>query len=268
MIKRLIAIFICLSFVFSITAVYAAPVGNIAAPAMLKSEFLSKNEDNPQIGFVAGGEFDITRDRKIKDDVGKTSYNFYGSKLGIIFADRAMVYGLLGGANSEWKYRDEGSDVKIKTKTDFAWGVGATVILYEKDLEIFDNTKLRFGVDGRYRQSKLDVDKVIIDGVTHKVPSGDVSSLELEYQDWQVAGAVSFQGKLITPYVGVKYSDMKAKGKATVAGVTYESDSTRARKKFGVFVGGDIVMLDFVSLNVEGRFIDEEALTLGCMVRF
>lgn len=252
----------------SVSLVYAAPVGNIAKPAMLKSAALSKDVEEPTVGVIVEGEFDFTGDMKLKDTGADDKYRFLGSKTGLVFKDKFIVYGLLGSAYYEEEFESAGSKVKVETKNELAWGIGATAILYESEIELFGNSILRFGVDGRYRNSELDADKVIIDGTEYKIPIGDVTALSVEYSDWQIAGAASLQCGRFVPYFGVKYSDIDAKVSATVSGTTYSDDDIKLKHNVGIFVGTDILVLDFMSVNVEGRFISEEALTLGCAIRF
>lgn len=267
MIKHVI-FFVLVFVLIGVSFVYAAPVGNIAKPAMLKSAVISKDAEKPNMGVIVEGEFDFVSNMKLKDSDSKDKYRFLGSKLDLVLMDKVIVYGLLGGAYYETKFNDEGSEVKIETKNDLAWGIGATAILYETKIEQFGSPTLRFGVDGRYRSTELDVDKIIIDGTEYKIPSGSVTAVSIEYKDWQIAGEVSSQWGRFIPYVGVKYSDMDAKASMTVSGTTYTDDNFKLKHNVGVFVGADLLALDSMSLNVEGRFINEEALTLGCAVRF
>lgn len=260
--------FIVVMFVLTSAVVYAAPVGNIAKPAMLKSAMLSKDNPDAALGLIGEGEFDFTTDMKLKDSEGDDEYRFLGGKIDVVFIDRFILYGLLGSAYYEEEFTDEGSKVKIETKNELAWGIGGTAILYETKLEQLGNSVLRFGVDGRYRSSELDVDKVIIDGTEYTIPSGSVTAMSVEYSDWQVAGAISLQWDRFIPYFGVKYSDIDGKASMTVSGTTYTDDSVKLDNNVGVFVGTDILVLDSMSINVEGRFISETALTLGCAIRF
>jgi len=82
-----------------------------------------------------------------------------------------------------------------------------------------------------------------------------------------VAGAVSVQIGPFIPYCGLKYSDFNADVRVTVLGVTYDDDSIQPANNLGFFVGADIIVLEYLSLNIEGRFNDETALSLGCTFR-
>jgi len=251
------------SMFFLVVSADAAPVGNIAKPAMLKS--VMKSDENAKVGGIVEGEFDFGKDRKIKDSDSDTEFRFLGSKIGAIFENKFIIYGLLGSASYEEAFTDEGSKIKIESKEDLAWGIGATAILYEKKLK---DSILRFGIDGRWRTTDLDIDKVTIDNVVYTIPSGNVTNLSLEYSEWQFAGAASLEWGKLVPYIGVKYSDIDATIKATVLGTTYEDSSAKLDNHLGVFAGCDLLILDSMSVNIEGRFVDEEALTLGVAVRF
>jgi len=83
-----------------------------------------------------------------------------------------------------------------------------------------------------------------------------------------VAAAVSLQWDRFIPYAGVRYFDFDSTAEATIGGVKFEDDSAEPEHNVGIFVGTDVLITDSVSFNVEGRLIDEEAVTLGCAVRF
>jgi hypothetical protein len=46
---------------------YAAPVGNIADSAVLKSAFITQGKARPSIGITAGEETDFIFDRQVED---------------------------------------------------------------------------------------------------------------------------------------------------------------------------------------------------------
>lgn len=263
-----LAVIVFISISFNLYAVYAAPVGNIAKPAMLKSAMISPDKEKVQLGIVGEGEFDLTFDRGTKGDEDNTELYFLTQKLGIVFADKLILYGLLGAAWFEEDFRSNAQDVEIETERDMAWGVGATLILYEREIEMLNNSILRFGVDGRYRSTKADLKKAIVGGTDYKLPHTTVDSKDFKYEDWQVAAETSLQWKSFIPYFGVKYSDLEASSELTISGTTYKADDIEAKENIGVFVGMDILVLDYISYTIEGRFIDERALTLSGTIRF
>jgi hypothetical protein len=244
------------------------PVGNIAEPAILKKGLIFKDEKS-SFGIAVAPEADVVLDRNLKDQKKDTQYWFYGGRAGIIITDKAFLYGICGAANAKQEFKNiSGSVVRWDTDLDLSWGAGATLIVYEKEITIRDKSILRVGLDGRFRQSDLDVDKVIRDGVEYKKSDNTVTTTKFNYQEWQAALAISyiFNDRII-PYVGVKYSDVTGKAKAIISGTEY-SKNFKPQDNVGVFVGGDVVMGDSFSLYVEGRFIDETAVSAGGTIRF
>jgi len=253
----------------------AAPVGNIAAPAIYKNLFLT-NDDEDAIGYVAGFDANMVSDRKIKDSTGDTELNVYAAKLGLIFRDgdicegkcKVLLYGLLGTAEGEADYGNIlGSQVKYETESAFMWGVGATAIVYETQIEGYGDGILRLGGDIKYRYSNPGLDKIVIDGVSYEAGDIAVTDASISYGELQGAIGVSYQVKSFVPYLGVKFSKLDGEEEATVLGTKYEEDF-EADKAVGMFVGADILLGDSLSFRVEGSLIDEEAITVGGTVRF
>jgi len=277
MAKKLFIIFILVMVVLFPYIAHAAPVGNIAKHLMLKHGIFSEGRDevsleplfkrDMKIRLISDTEYDLTFDRNIVDQIGDTELTFVTEKIGLAFADRVFLYGLVGVAWYEQEYMSQGARVEIETGKDLAWGVGGSVLLYEMEIDNFDCV-LRLGADAKLRSTDADINEVIVDGTKYKSSDSAVSSVDYEYKDWQVAGEVSLQWKHFVPYFGVKYSDVTGNSKQTVAGTVYEDKDIEAEDNFGVFTGIDMVVSDFISFNVEGRFIDENAISLGCAIRF
>ena len=177
--------------------------------------------------------------------------------------DRFMPYAVLGAAKYKIKASDAGTDLTLETKNDFIWAIGGTAMLYETKIEGMGNGTLRIGVDGRYRQFDTNIHKITVEGATFNI--GD--EIKYKTQEWQVALALSYQIEQVIPYVGVKYSDVRTELKEKVTGDGYKV-KLKAKNNVGIFVGGDIAINDSFTANIEGRFIDETALSLGATLRF
>ena len=86
-------------------------------------------------------------------------------------------------------------------------------------------------------------------------------------QTWHIAPYVGMKLGNFTPYAGVRYSDARVKSKVDV----FATDLTfkfKADDNIGAFVGTTYKIGKNFSLNVEGRFIDETALSFGATYRF
>lgn len=264
--KHIIILIVCSMFIFSTVVVYAAPVGNVAKANILKKGLIIKDEAS-KFGVAIEPEVDIVFDRNLEDQAGDTKYGFYGGKTGLIFGNRAVLYGICGAANAEQKFRISGREIEWETETDLVWGAGATLIIYEKEIDIREKGILTIGIDGRYRRSDLDTDKIIVDGTNYNLPDATISGTKFDSSEWQVALGVSYQMDKLIPYAGVKYSDIRGKAETTISATEYSRDF-ETEHKTGIFAGCDILITDSVSAYAEGRFIDETALSAGATIRF
>ena len=252
-------VLLVLSMTYAFVAnVEGAPVGNIAKPAMLKS---AMNPDgDSEVGLLVEAGYNYREDDDGDAEVELTTFE---GKLGVVLDDKYIIYGLLGSAKYEEEYTTLGSNLRVETEDTMLYGFGATLIFYETELE---NSTLRVGMDGKWRTVDFDIEKVVINGVSYSIPSGSVTALSLELTEWQFAVATSLEWQKLVPYIGVKYSNVEGTSSITISGITYEN--TGDESDVGIFVGCDVLVTDSMSINVEGRFIDEEAITVGCAVRF
>jgi len=252
--KKIIGFIVMVVLLMNVNFVSAAPVGNIAKPILEKG-------DTP---FKVGAELDFVTKRELEADTTIDELNAYMAKISCSMVDEVEVYCLLGAASGKYaeNYAD-GTQLEYETDTNFAWGVGATVLLYE-----FDNG-VRVGLDGRYRQSELDVDTITSGGVTYEVGDANIiSGFTVDFSEWQVALGVSKEYDKFVPYGGIKYNDVEASAEATILGTKYDSGDVNSDDVFGVFIGCDFLPTENFSIGVEGRFIDEEAFSVRATYRF
>ena len=270
--KIILIFFLCLGLMCAATNAFAAPVGNIALPAELDSAFLSDEEDAP-LGIVGGGYMDFVKDRNTKNSTSDTEITLYGANLGVAIKNRVIVYGTFGSIEFEKGFRDKGTDVWLESESDVYWGGGVTAMIYETEIIDLDNSKLRVGIDFKYRYAELNVENARIGNATFSDTNRNLTNNEIDYTDWQIAGAVSLQWKQFAPYVGIKYSDAGGEVKATARGIDYETDLD-SDDKIGLFAGLTVFFRkghfdpNALALNIEGRFIDEQALSLSVTARF
>jgi len=253
-------LFLLLAFLVAVTMAdlgWTAPVGNLASPKLLSSKWLQSEESS----IKAGGEIDLVLDGKL-EGMDDTELNFYSAKIGLTLADKVDVYGILGAADGEYEETYDSTKVSWETETEFAWGMGCTVLLHE-----FENGII-LGFDGKYRITEPDVDRLIVGGTTYDIPSGSVTNVSIEHEEWQVALGLAKQFGMFIPYGGVKYSDAEATMRSTVSGTTYSSEGVNRADNVGIFVGCDIVSSENILLNAEGRFIDEEAVSFAATIKF
>jgi len=195
------------------------------------------------------------------------------------------VFVKLGMADAGWKLteKDPGqpdSKTEFDGDRDLAYGIGAKAKVFQTPggLRVMaDAQYIRYEVDGDLKTDGKEVDQDLLDDLRSTDPGATFSSTKkTKIQEWQLALYVNKTVGRFSPYGGVKYSDFKADldldGNGQYMGepftVTIDAES-EADNNIGVFLGTDIqVIPNQFSVNIEGRFLDETAFTVGASYRF
>jgi opacity protein-like surface antigen len=171
------------------------------------------------------------------------------------------IYVKLGAADYKFKSDIEYlgaivEDFKYNTKWAFAYGGGL------KGAYAFKNGLL-IGGDLQYLRHKNKIRGLYTDPAT----GADILSItgKATFQEWQVAPYVGIKIGNFTPYLGAKYSDVRIKAKHDEEGYTLKY---KADDNVGAFVGISYKIMEKLKLNLEGRFIDETALSFGLTYKF
>jgi len=149
---------------------------------------------------------------------------------------------------------------ELCNRPNFLWGVGLSIKSQElKEVDVFLNLYYRQMTDMNYTS-------VDLNGTNY----GKTQLLEAdtEWKEWHAAFGVSKDFENITPYAGIRYSDVEASGKVTITGTDYDLGSTNADKTFGLFVGTRIAPTKNINIDVQGRFLDETALMVSASLLF
>lgn len=146
----------------------------------------------------------------------------------------------------------------LSARAAFLYGGGATVAYEIKDGWII-------GLDAQYLASdhKLDFSATSASGT---VTEATYDSCLI--QEWHAAPYVAWKIARFTPYVGGRYSDMRLDQKDPNDPKRWNYLHFRAENNIGLFAGTDWNLGDHFSLNIEGRLIDETALSVGAAYRF
>lgn len=191
-------------------------------------------------------------------------------------------YVKLGVSDLTWKqkYLSPGVSAerdKIDGDHGFAWGIGAKAKIYETSGGLrfmADAQYMRYKVDGDYRVNGTDLKEVIMD--SDPSITDPVYNTKTTLQEWQIALYVNKTFGQFSPYAGMKYSDAILNNELNISftdsiGFLSKKFETkyRADKNIGIFIGADIhIISKKLSMNIEGRFIDETAVTVGMNYRF
>lgn len=250
-------------------ALYSAPIGNTSAPDQIHKGLLFSPAN--WLDFRAGYEGDFVADGRMNQfDQGSGRVDCYHqlTNSGTVTANilnRWDIYGVFGASKVETDWRFENqlagtiSRIDLHTQYNFLWAVGSRAVLYE-----WCNTFL--GVGGRYSSCHYEPSKFTSDGVQQSMAGAQVY-----WREWQITLDFCYRIKLFTPYIGVKYLNAKTFLSDFSVPISQDltgSDSFQNRDPVGLYVGCAISNGNYFMVNLEGRVIDEEAVTVSADFRF
>lgn len=261
--KNLTSISAVLLLTFFITTVYAAPVTLPTGATGIKGTIHEGKNGRltAKVGFGITGDF-IDK-VELRDYQGEVNGNINTFRLIYSVADRVDLYLDFGAAQGmEYRARLSGSDVRIDLRDENVWGGGIAFVLYE------DKSGLSLNTDLQYRTIQtMDYDAVTVDGTTFSRNQTGVDA-EAEYEQWHAALAVSYKLAFMTPYAGVRFVGNNYSATAAAGGNTYDLGSTESDNIMGGFMGVTILPWDSLAIDVQGRFVDEEAISASLTFMF
>lgn len=254
-------------FLLMSRALFCAPVGDPAFPQLITEGLFI-----PCYSWVdlrLGYEGDFIGDARMNQYEGGSgrvdnyTMNTNSGTVTLNFIDRLDAYGVFGSSRTcaDWRFSraDTVNRMQIETKYRFLWAVGARGILYEWGCTIL-------GLGGRYSRTTTPISWAALNGA----PISS-SHAHLRWRVWQIDLDLAHKMDLFVPYVGIKYSNAKAKVEGFSEAIANHSLgllNMENRSPVGVIVGCTLTTGKYFMLNVEGRLIDEEALTLSGDFRF
>ncbi len=265
MTKRVLSI---VSFLVSLTSLFAAPVGNPSFPQLIQEGLFIPCDS--WIDLRLGYEGDFIGDARMNQYAGGSgrvdnyAMNTNSATVTLNFVDRLDVYAVFGSSRTcaDWRFSQPEvvNRMQIGTKYRFLWAVGSRAILYEWGCTIL-------GLGGRYSKTTSPISWGTINGTPTPARGA-----RLEWREWQVDLDLAHKIDLFIPYVGIKYSNAKAKVEGfSVPIANHGTTGTlemKNRSPIGLIVGCTLTTGKYFMLNVEGRLIDEEALTISGDFRF
>ncbi len=195
------------------------------------------------------------------------------------------LYVKLGIADADWSLTDKApgepdSRAEFDGDIDIAYGAGVKAKVFQASGGLrfmADAQYVRYEVEGDFKTDGKDFDEDFVDDMRATDPNATFSSTKkTKLQQWQIALYVQGTVGIFSPYGGVKYSEVKTdfsldgSGRYLDIPYTVEIDGEgEADSNFGVFLGTDAYVIpNRLSVNVEGRFLDETAFSLGATYRF
>ncbi|NQV04843.1 MAG: hypothetical protein HQ532_05010, partial [Candidatus Omnitrophica bacterium] len=175
-------------------------------------------------------------------------------------------------AEIQYTYRILGETYVADYEDDEAmYGVGVNALIYRWD------NGLEIGANVNYRQSETPLEKAAITSggatATYLRPAM-TNVVDGDFEELQLAAELAYKKGAIIPYLGVKYSEVEFGSNFTVGGAARDASGTNSQEVIGAFLGItfapeiDGMNGTRMALNVEGRFIDEEAFSVGLSYQF
>lgn len=255
-------------FLLCASSLFAAPVGNPAAPEWIEKGFFIPEDwwGSVRIGY----EGDFVSDAKLEqyaDGYGRVDCYEQETNSGTLtfnIMNRLDLFGVFGSSrvNSDWRFVDAAQNVhriELETNYDFLWGLGLRGILYEEE-------EICLTMGGRYEQSFAEASWLTSDGVPQPLGQGN-----LHWREWQIDLDVSYQIDIFNPYIGVKYSHARVLLEGFPESISEKgigSNQFKNRVPIGIFIGCGLSSSKYFMLNIEGRLIDETAITVSGDIRF
>ena len=253
-------------------AVYAASIGGAETVGQgefsigLDQEIVFGRDGKTLTQDVTGFTFTSVRSKYEIDKMYRTMV-----KVSYGLLDNLDIYTRLGTASPDYKVWSDlifgsPSDInnetwKYKGRNAFAYGLGL------RGTHSLQNGWL-MGVDAQYLRHR---NKYKATGYYFEYTGGVLINEgpmakkgKVTFFEWHIAPYVAVQLDNFVPYLGARYSDARINEKDE-HGYTVK---TKSKHNVGVFVGTDYKIDENWKLNIEGRFVDETAMSAGATYRF
>ena len=260
-------------FMFAFSMAYAAPVD--LAPLTQDQDGVIWESQGGGSGLLSNvslsvaGEVSYVPERELDVDGGIAQAGFGGAKFVLCLDQKYNLYVTVGEILSPeisghiTNSTGVVSQVVFDIQNDSIWGVGLSGIIKE-----WADMGLKLIGDAAYRNSKMDIDDMTIDGIEYS-GTGITVDNGAEWTEWHVALAVSKDLGILTPYVGVKYSDVLMSASAAYnTQNTWTFDDVESDSIIGVFGGITIKPMKAVSIDLQGSFLDESSVSASVKVKF
>lgn len=239
--KNLLSLLILSLFLMFSCCANAAPVGNpnfyIPGDSPLNISM--------ELDILRGGDIDFCASNGVTAKMEYESVSSFFLKMGYLLSQRNNLQTYLRLGLSEIDIVDEVGD-HIDTDTDFAYGIGLSGILFQ-----FEND-VKIGADISYLKFNPEVE-------TYSWFNVENMGMELDYEEFEIALVISKEIGSFVPYCGVKHS--KVEMEIPENSLTYQIEMEN-EDNLGVFVGFDLLVKEDSSLNLEGRFLDDQAFSI------
>lgn len=248
-----------------IPRVYGSYVGNPAFPKIPEEGLHMSKESYMSIktGYIGDYVFDgkmKVNSSKLHHEVDQFQTLTNSGFLSFSYEERIEAYARLGCVHAKISHlplRD--LRVHYRTRSQYLWCLGFESILFERR-----NTIISLNLN--YSQSSPEIRTITANGAALASHHA-----RIDYSEWQAGVGMAYTIDPLIPYVGIHYSDSRARFKklqSLKSTLSTSAFTMRSENKAGIFLGCSITPNKTIVVNVEVRLIDEEALTISGLIRF
>ncbi len=259
--KTAIASLLCLS-----SPACAFVIGNPAQPELTQSSLIRTEPSNWALRAAYVDDFIYALHVKNEFDFGPTNekpplvqFSTDAALITLTLWNRLDLYGIIG--SSKLRMDDE-----IYTNSQLSWGFGTKILF-------FSGESLRIACDFKYFQSDQNPLFLVVD----HMPLNVASDWTIRYEEYQASVGASYQTSWLCPYLHLTYIATKIKPTpftflVDVPGFNEPMDASihsfDGIRRWGMAVGATLVGGSKITLAVESRFFNQNAVDANLEVRF
>lgn len=202
----------------------------------------------------------------------KNTLNNVGLKMGFPFNDRVFPYAVMGSTTAaiDFRYADwtvsrsHSSHNTFESDPSIYYGLGTSIIMHREE---YDTIPLTMGMDISYRRYAIEEDRINAEGLSYSSKLDEI----------QLAFSLSAEMKLFSPYIGIKvasitgsedYTDMNYSTDYFKEGYIHYTEDITWSKNLGYFMGATTSIKDLVTVGLEIRGGDENAIGINATTKF
>lgn len=249
--------------------------GGLAAVVSLSVESQTNRLPSQMTRFVWTNPNNVPLEERHFQQIrsSKNELKTMGAKIGIPFKDKALVYLVAGTSEAsvdlhyeDWTvaFKAFETDSRFDSDSDVFYGVGLGFIMHRGE---YRKIPMTLGMDISYRRYSIEENRIATDGLSY---ASDLDEI-------QMAVCLSAQLKRFSPYAGVKISsitgteDYVNQNEETSyfdEGYIHYTEDITWYRNVGYFFGVTIPVKGFLSVGLEFRGGDENAMGINATTRF
>jgi hypothetical protein len=257
-------------FVFFALPLFAAYVGNPAAPAIMNTGFFSSH--NPLVKGTTGYIADYISNKRYEADQKEEDFNpndafrKFGihsqlASFSVILLERLEIFGTVGGSKQRLKSHEQSPTASIlpdfSSTYQFSWSTGGKVVLIQWGQTYLSADFTYFAIPESPKSYFKFLNRL-------NLPL-DLGKQKVSLTEWQTSLGLSSRFFFITPYGGVTYLQSKLH---VESGPETGSINYRNKYKIGYFYGLTLSLTGRFHLNAERRIRDEFGYTFSTIAVF